>query len=229
MTKTICVALLLISSLSFSQSKKGDYLVTEEKDTIFCKIVGLSGKRVEYIKENENSSSKKNIYKFSDLNITDLNVIENPLGIKIEQPEKGFAYVYLYRPYVYTGSALNCKVEYNGTSLVNLKTNSYYLHKIKANEIHKYNWNNSSKKIVEINAKDGVVYYIRASFEAEYINWDLNKMYAGMQNSSVMNLNGKDFGMQNLPTWSNSMSIFIDNPMIARYMVLTMKKESLTY
>jgi hypothetical protein len=226
MKKTICVTLLLISSLSFSQSKKGDYLVTEEKDTIFCKIVGLSGKRVEYIKENENSSSTKNIYSFIDVNITDLSVIENPLGIKIEQPEKGFAYVYLYRPYVYTGSALNCKVDYNGTSLVNLKTKSYYLHKVKANEIHKYNWNNSSKIIVEINAKEGEVYFIRGSFGAEYINWDTNKMYPGMQNSSVINSNGKSFGTQNFPTWSNGMNIFIDNPKIARYMVLTMKKES---
>jgi hypothetical protein len=228
MTKTICVTLLLISSLSFSQSKKGDYLVTEEKDTIFCKIVGLSGKRVEYIKENDNSSSTKNIYSFIDVNITDLSVIENPLGIKIEQPEKGFAYVYLYRPYVYTGSALNCKVDYNGTSLVNLKTKSYYLHKVKANEIHKYNWNNSSKIIVEINAKEGEVYFIRGSFAAEYINWDTNKMYPGMQNSSVINSNGKSFGTQNFPTWSNGMNIFIDNPKIARYMVLTMKKESPT-
>ena len=214
MKKTVCLTLLLISSLSFSQSKKGDYLVTEEKDTIFCKIVGLSGKRVEYIKENENSSSTKNIYSFLDVNITDLSVIENPLGIKIEQPEKGYAYVYLYRPYVYTGSALNCKVEYNGTSLVNLKTKSYYLHKIKANEIHKYKWNNSSENMVEINAKDGEIYFIRGSFEAEYINWN------AYGNSSVM---------QNSPTWSNAMSIFIDNPKIARYMVLTMKKESPTY
>ena len=203
--KTIYVTLLLISSLSFSQSKKGDYLVTEEKDTVFCKIAGLSGKRVEYIKENENSSSTKNIYSFLDVNITDLSVIENPLGIKIEQPEKGFAYVYLYRPYVYTGSALNCKVEYNGASLVNLKTKSYYLHKVKANEIHKYNWNYSSKIVVEINAKDGEVYFIRGSFGAEYQP------------------------LNTISTFANGMNISLDNPKIARYMVLTMKKESPTY
>lgn len=213
MKKTIFVTFILITCLSFSQSKKGDYLVTEEKDTIFCKIVGLSGKRVEYIKENENSSSTNNIYSFLDLNISDLNVIENPLGIKIEQPEKGFAYVYLYRPYVYTGSALNCKVEYNGTSLVNLKTKSYYLHKIKANEIHKYNWNNNENNKVEINAEDGKIYFIRGSFEAVEMNWN------------PMNNNG----MIGNGMIGNSMSIFIDNPKIARYMVLTMKKESPKY
>jgi hypothetical protein len=210
--KITVLLILLISSVSFSQSKKRDYLVTEEKDTIFCKIVGLSGKRVEYIKENETSSSTKNIYNFLDVNISDLNVIENPLGIKIEQPEKGFAYVYLYRPYVYTGSALNCKVEYNGTSFVNLKTKSYYLHKIKANEIHKYNWNNNEKNKVEINAEDGKIYFIRGSFEAVEMNWN------------SMNNNGMNNGMI-----GNSMSIFIDNPKIARYMVLTMKNVSQTY
>ena len=214
MKKTIYVILFTISNLSFSQSKKGDYLVTKEKDTVFCKIIGLSGKRVEYIKENENSSSTKNIYNFLDVNITDLSVIENPLRIKIEQPEKGYAYVYLYRPYVYTGSALNCKVEYNGTSLANLKTKSYYLHKVKANEIHKYNWNIREQKVVEIDAKEGEVYFIRGSFEAEYINW---------------NTYGGSSAIQNSPTWSNTMSIFIDNPKIAKYMVLTMKKESQTY
>ena len=214
MKKNFYATLLIISCLSFSQSKKGDYLITEKKDTIFCKIVKLSGKRVEYIKDNENSSSTKNIYNFLDVNITDLSVIENPLGLKIEQPEKGYAHVYLYRPYVYTGSALNCKVEYNGYSLVNLKTKSYYLHKVKANEIHRYNWNNRDQKVVEIDAKDGQIYFIRGSFEAEFMTW---------------NASGGMSTMQNLPTISNSMSIFIDNPKIARYMVLTMKKESLTY
>lgn len=205
MKKTFCATLLLVSSLSFSQSQKGDYLVTEKKDTIFCKIVELSGKRVEFIKENEKSSSTKNIYNFIDVNISDLSVIENPLGIKIEQPEKGYAYVYLYRPYVYTGSALNCKVEYNSASLVNLKTKSYYLHKVKANEIHKYNWVYSSKIIVEINAKEGEIYFIRGSFESKSQPWNT------------------------ISTISNGMSIFIDNPKIAKYMILTMKKESPTY
>lgn len=205
MKKTICATLLLVSSLSFSQNQKADYLVTEEKDTIFCKIIELSGKRVEFIKENEKSSSTKNVYNFLDVNISDLSVIENPLGIKIEQPEKGYAYVYLYRPYVYTGSALNCKVEYNGTSLVNLKTKSYYLHKVKANEIHKYNWVYSSKVIVEINAKEGEIYFIRGSFESKRQPWNtISKV-------------------------SNGMSIFLDNPKIAKYMILTMTKESPTY
>jgi hypothetical protein len=50
---------------------------------------------------------------------SDLSVIKNPLELK-STTWKGYAYVYLYRPYVYT-FALNYKVEYNGASLVNLK------------------------------------------------------------------------------------------------------------
>ncbi|MDG2433782.1 hypothetical protein [Flavobacterium sp.] len=205
MKPTICATLLLLSTLSFAQSSQRDYLVSEEKDTVFCKIIALSEKRVEYHIEDKKSSSKKNIYNFLDLNITDVSVIENPLGIKIEQPEKGYAHVYLYRPYVYTGSALNCKVEYNGSNLVNLKTQSYYLHKVKANEIHKYNWVYSDKTKVEINAKEGEVYFIRGSFASAYQPFNTISKVA------------------------NGMNIFLDNPKIARYMVLTMKKESPTY
>ncbi|MFV8346432.1 hypothetical protein [Flavobacterium sp. ZB4P13] len=205
MKRKIYIATLLISNFIYSQNANKDYLVTEENDTIFCKIIGLSGKQVEFIKENEKSSSTKNIYNFLDANINDLSVVENPLGIKIEQPEKGYAYVYLYRPYVYTGSALNCKVEYNGTSLINLKTKSYYLHKVKTNEIHKYKWNNSNRNIVEINAIEGGIYFIRGAFGSEYQPWNT------------------------ISTVSNGMTIFLDNPKIAKYMILTMKKESSTY
>jgi hypothetical protein len=85
--KAICVTLLLISSLSFSRSIKGDYLVKEEK-TLFFANVGLSGKRVEFIKENEKSSSTKNVYNFLDVNISDLSVIENPLELKSNNLKK---------------------------------------------------------------------------------------------------------------------------------------------
>jgi hypothetical protein len=80
------------------------------------------------------------------------------------------------------------------------KTESYYLHKVKANEIHKYNWNASRKNVVEIRAKEGEAYFIHGSFGAEY--QPLNP----------------------ISTFANGMNISIDNPKIARYMVLTMKK-----
>jgi hypothetical protein len=53
------------------------------------------------------------------VNISDLSVIENPLGIKIEQPENDMLmYIYIDHMFILV---LNCKVEYNGASLVNLK------------------------------------------------------------------------------------------------------------
>jgi hypothetical protein len=54
-----------------------------------------------------NQAQQKNVYNFLDVNISDL-IIENPLELKSNNL-KGCMYVYLYRPYVYTGSALNCK------------------------------------------------------------------------------------------------------------------------
>jgi hypothetical protein len=49
----------------------------------------------------------KNVYNFLDVNISDLSVIENPLELKSNNLKR--ICLYLYRPYVYTGSALNYK------------------------------------------------------------------------------------------------------------------------
>ncbi|MFH4963902.1 hypothetical protein V8G69_02780 [Gaetbulibacter sp. M235] len=197
--------LIFISISSYAQNSKSDFLVTKENDTIFCKVVGLKGKQIEFIQNGENKSKKKNIFNFLDLKIADLSVIENPLNLQIEKPENGYAHVYLYRPYVYTGSALACKVEYNGEKLVNLKTYSYYLHKIKAGEIHKYNWNNSKKDILEIDAVNGEIYFIRGSFGASFEPWNT------------------------ISTVRNGMNIFLDNPNTSKYAILTMKEVSPNY
>ena len=197
--------IILLCNSTYAQESKSDYLVTKEKDTIFCKIIGLKGKRIEFIQNGTEKSKKKNIFKFSDLNISDLSVIKNPLNLEIEKPESGYAHVYLYRPYVYTGSALACKVEYNGEKLINIKTYSYYLHKVKAGEIHKYNWNNSKKDILEIDAIDGEIYFIRGAFAASFEPWNT------------------------ISTVRNGMNIFLDNPNTAKYAILTMKKESPKY
>ena len=199
----ILVILTLISISSYSQNNQSDFLVKERNDTIFCKIIELKGKKVKFIENGKKKS--KNIFKFSNVNISDLSVVKNPLNLKVEKPEKGYAYVYLYRPYVYTGSALACKVEYNGEKFINIKTYSYYLHKVKAGEIHKYNWKSSKKNILEIDAKDGEIYFIRGSFSASFEPWNT------------------------ISTISNGMNIFLDNPNTAKYAILTMKKESPKY
>lgn len=168
--------LLLLASLllhsTYAQNSEDDYLVTKEKDTLFYKVIGLKGKRIEFIQNGKKKSKKKNIFKFSDINISDVSVIKNPLHLEIEKPESGYAHIYLYRPYVYNGSALACKVEYNGEKFINIKTYSYYLHKVKAGEIHKYNWKNSKKEVLEIDAVDGKIYFIRGSFAASFEPWN---------------------------------------------------------
>ena len=201
----ITLYLILVSLFTFGQEAESDYLVTKENDTIFCKVVGLKGKKVEFIEHGKKKSKKKNIFKFSDVNITDKSVIKNPLNLDLEKPEKGYAHVYLYRPYVYTGSALACKVEYNGEKFINIKTYSYYLHKVKAGEVHKYNWKGTKREVLEIDAKDGKTYFIRGSFSASFEPWNT------------------------ISTVSNGMNIFLDNPNTAKYAILTMKKESTRY
>ncbi|UNZ00352.1 DUF2846 domain-containing protein [Zhouia spongiae] len=205
MKKIITLTLILISAWTYSQSNDSDYLVTVQNDTIYCKILELKNKKVSYIIKGEKGKKKKNIFKFADVHFADASIIQNPLNIEIEKPESGYAHVYFYRPYVYTGSALACKVEYNGMPFINIKTHSYYLHKVKAGEVHKYNQKNSKKDIIEINAKDGEIYYIRGSF-------------GGTGEAFTNNLN-----------LSNSLHIFQDNPKVAEYVILTMKKVSPKY
>lgn len=199
------IILLLSVFVGYSQSQGTDYLVTVENDTIQCKILELKNKKIKYIVDGKKGKKRDNVYKFADVNFSDTSIIENPLDLKISKPAPGYAHVYFYRPYVYTGSALACKIQYNGRSFINIKTNSYYLQEIKAGQVHKYNMKSSKRDILEIDAKDGETYFIRGSF-------------GGTGEAFVNNLN-----------MSNSLSIFLDNPKVARFVILTMKKESPRY
>ncbi len=206
MKKNLIILFLTFwSILTYGQNNQSDFLIKKGNDTVFCKIIELKGKKIKFIESGEKKSKKKNIFKFSNVNISDLSVVKNPLNLKVKKPKKGFAHIYLYRPYVYTGSALACKVEYNGEKFINIKTYSYYLHKVKAGEVHKYNWKNSKKDILEIDAKDGETYFIRGSFGASFEPWNT------------------------ISSISNGMNIFLDNPNTAKYAILTMKKESPKY
>lgn len=50
-----------------------------------------------------------------------------PIEFESKKTWKVFLHIYFYRPYIYNGSALAWKVEYNDEKFINLKTNSYYL------------------------------------------------------------------------------------------------------
>ncbi|WP_400077947.1 hypothetical protein [Winogradskyella sp. R77965] len=204
--KTIITLTLMLFCISAIAQKAGtDYLVTVKNDTIHCEIVQLKNKKITYIENGQKGKKKKNIFKFADVHFSNPSIIKNPLNIKIEKPDSGYAYVYLYRPYVYTGAALACKVEYNGESFINIKTHSYFVHKVKANEVHKYNTKSAKKDVLEINAKEGEIYFIRGSF-------------GGTGEAFVNNLNT-----------SNTVHIFEDNPKVASSVILTMKKVSPKY
>ena len=200
--------LITLHSSAISQTLNQNYLVTRKGDTIYCEIKSLKGKTIEYIENNKNLK-RANIYNYLDANIVDDSIIDNPLGLEIEKPEPGYAHVYFYRPYVYTGSALPCNVEYNGKMFINIKTNTYFLHKVKAGQVHVYNWVNSKKNIIAINAIEGEIYFIRGSFAASFESWN----HAPTSN----------------PIATNGMNIFLDNPNIARHVILTMKKQSPSY
>lgn len=193
----------LILQFCYSQDYSKDFLVNDFDETEYVKIIGLDGKKVEYIKEGKKKSKKTNIYNLKKMNITNLDVINNPLNLKIEQPEPGYAYVYIYRPYIYLESAIGIKMEYNKENLATITTNSYFLHKIKAGELHTYHVNGMYPAGVEVNAADGEIYYIRVSIGAG----------AGSLGGTLTAL-------------GQGKTIFLDDPDIAKYAVLTMEKES---
>ena len=145
---------------SKAQNELNDYFVTLKNDTINCKLIELKKGTIKfdtnntgYVKNKDKKSSFANrkgtqktsstsffekIDNLKDLYLSDSSVIYNPLNISIEEPENGYAHIYFFRPYVYLNSALGCKVKYEGEKFLNVKTNGYFLHKVKAGKTHKY-------------------------------------------------------------------------------------------
>jgi len=191
------VITILFTSLVFGQNQ--DYLITNKNDTLWVKILSLDGKKIEIIKEGDKKSSKKNFYDFIKMHIHDERVITNPTNLKVEKPEPGYAHIYIYRPYVYLGSAIGFKIKYNDQKLANIKTYSYLLHKVKAGETHKYERSGMNSKEIKIDAKDGEIYFVRVSYGS---------------------------GAETFGGLVGGESIFIDNPDMAKYAILTMKMES---
>lgn len=204
MKKYIILCIILFTlQFSYSQDYSSDFLVNAFDETEYVKIIGLEGKKLEYIKEGKKKSKKMNFYNLKKMNITNLDVIHNPLNIKIQQPEPGYAYVYIYRPYIYLESALGVKMKHNKENLANITTNSYFFHKVKAGVLHTYEVNAKNSQDVEINAEDGEIYYIRVSI-----------------GPGAGSLGGT------LTALGQGKTIFLDDPDIAKYAVLTMEKES---
>ncbi len=250
MKRTLSLLLLFLAVIeSDAQNEFKDCFVTFKNDTIRCKVVELKKgtlkfetDNLEYAKEKKNKTSfrnrkktKKTVSKFlsekidnlKDLFLSDSSVVYNPLNIKIEEPEDGYAHVYFFRPYVYLNSALGCKIMYNDKKFLNIKTNGYFLHKIKAGQTHKYFKKRLGKdNIVLLNAENGKVYYIRVVIgDVKFMN-KYGTIYDTPFQASQMD---NDFG-QPMPTpIGGERSISIDNSPNAKFHVIGMKKKLKAY
>ena len=136
-----------------------DYLVDENNTKIFCKITQVKNGKVKYRLRGKSYSTIKTITKFSDVKLTNPDVIKNPLGLKIEKPESGYSHVYFYF------SEVIYKVKYNGEKFTSIGIGSYYLHKIKAGETHIYSTFGNS---LEIEAENQKTYLIRGKYGKDY-------------------------------------------------------------
>lgn len=127
--------ILLFFLFSFNQNFSqdfSDYLIDENGIKIFCKVQQIKNSKVKYKLRGKSYSIIKNILKFKDISFSDPDALKNPLNIKIEKPEEGYAYVYFYC------STMPYTVKYNGKKLIKIKGGTYFVHKIKAGEIHNY-------------------------------------------------------------------------------------------
>ena len=147
------VTSMLFASMAFAQEYT-DYIIDENNAKIFCKITQIKKGRVKYKLKGKSYATTRNITKLSDVSFSNPDVLQNPLGIELETPEKGYAHVYFY------SSGIPYKVKYNGERLVAIKPGSYFLHQIKSGETHYYTAHAGG---VEITAEDQKIYLVRGS------------------------------------------------------------------
>ena len=227
------ILLLLFNFIIFSQTKHKDYIIYKDLDTIYCTIKRYGNLKMTFETNSKKifpkiNSSSSNLKKRSPLNkstnenektvflnnVVDVyidnksEIFKNPLNIQINNPEKGYAHVYLYRPYYYTGSALGCKVKFNGENFINIKSKSYYLHKVKANEKVVYERTNKAYLItkkrdkIEFTPEEEKIYFIKAIYGTNSKIED-DKICEGM-----------------------GTSIYLDETPHSKYLILNMKKNS---
>lgn len=209
---------ILVVQTGFSQDHT-DYLVDENNTIIYCKIIQIKNGKVKYRLKNKSYSIVERINKFSDVNFNNPDVLKNPLGTKIEKPESGYAHVYFYF------SGIHYKVKYNDEKLVKIVPGSYYLHKIKIGDTHKYmvDYTSDSKllrkldelsnygypeNILEIFPEDQQIYIIKG--EEKYT-----------KNSSLYITTPQGNRIQS-PV---EIYLIIDNGKVSKYSLLSMKKK----
>ncbi|MEP1488368.1 MAG: hypothetical protein ABJK28_08065 [Algibacter sp.] len=204
--KFLIIKLLVIcvSTLN-AQNEFKDYFVYKNGDTINCKITKAKNQKIYFSLSLDNkfilkrdlsknikarkSSLPKNkgsyytpksltFYECLDIFLSPQSKNEITLN-KIEKPEEGYAYVYFYKPYIGIEPIGSFIIREEEKKLVNLKTNSSYLIKVKAGTKHTYstNINLFSKDEITILAENQRIYYIKATTECNetgIVNQNIN-------------------------------------------------------
>ncbi|AUC83324.1 hypothetical protein [Lacinutrix sp. Bg11-31] len=191
----IILLLILFSSLVYSQEFP-DYLVDENGFQFSCEIREIKNGKIKYYVNGNSSIITKRIVEFENGYLSDSSKVKNSLGTKILKPDLGFANVYIYN-----GQTTAFKVYHNGKELVKIKGNSYFLLKIKSNELHSF-FSSGDDSLVEIKAETGKTYYIKGK----------------LGEKSASN------GINNYTTFSHN--LILENSELSRYAVLSMKKKA---
>ncbi len=198
MKRKLFTFLSLFFLLNLVAQDYNDYLIDENNVKLFCKITQIKNGKVKYKLRGKSYSTIKSIVEFNDVYFSNPKVLKNPLGLKIEKPESGYAHVYFYySSYVY-------KVKHNDKKLVKIGIGDYFLHKIKAGEVHKYY---STDHTTEIDAKNGEVYLIRGKQSGLNHVFEINKDFEYH----------KGLGY--------NIKLFVDNRKVSEYALLSMKKK----
>ncbi len=190
--KKFLIAKFLFFSISIlnAQNEFNDYFIFKNGDTIKCNISKVKNQNIYFSISPNNkfvlkremyrdlkarkstlpSSKKKyyipknlNFYSCNDIHISSITKHKLKLN-KIEKPKDGYAHIYFYKPNAGMEPIGSFIVREGNTKIVNLKSNSYFLIKVKAETKHTYyvKRNLFSEDEVTITAKNKEIYYIKA-------------------------------------------------------------------
>ena len=136
----LTTTVLLLTFFVYSQNNT-DYLIDQDNNKIFCKIIQIKNGKIKYRLNGKSYSVLKDITNFKDLSFTDKSIIKATFDPEIEKPEKGYAYIYFYsakqRPYT---------VLKDKNKITKIGVNNYYLLKVKANETHVFHCEGNSNE-----------------------------------------------------------------------------------
>lgn len=251
MKKTLLLLIFLFIQLkSNSQSKYNDYFVYKNGDSIQCKITKVKNQNIYFevkpdivfeikkdltrdikSRKSTNPSSKSSTYKPNHLNfysckdifISKKTILELNLNI-IKKPEEGYAHVYFYMPKGFSSKSFI--IQENGKKIFKLKPNSFFLKKIKQNEIHTYVTKTLlNKEEVTVKAKNKNIYFINAFI----VNCNSGGGMMGMPMAGGMTIMMGIGGSTGSSKGSCGRNLKLDENRFAELQVMSMYKKPIVY